>query len=99
MKALPAHARRLLPELDDPDGALDDAELRDGVILRLLEEGDSDDLRALVARVGESMLAAAVQRGGDRSLSRRSWRFAGFILGMEEPDTQAPSAAEALWPL
>jgi hypothetical protein len=67
------------------------------IVGRLLEEGESSDLRRLAEEVGEERMAAWVRERGGRQLSRRSRCFWESVLGV------APSAsadvAEELWPL
>lgn len=92
---LPAHTRRLFPdvEVDDLLAPAGQGQL----IARLLEDGDEEDLRWLVATLGEPALAAWFTRWGGRRLSRRSRAFWRGVLGAE-PSPPSP-LAEALWPL
>ena len=64
---------------------------------RLLEDGDGEDLRRLVAACGEARLVAWLEERGGRQLSRRSRAFWARVL-RSEPSAPAPTA-EALWPL
>ncbi|MDX1999495.1 MAG: hypothetical protein SF066_17390 [Thermoanaerobaculia bacterium] len=88
---LPEGARRLFP----PDLAV----LPEGdfVIERLLEEGDSADLRWLASHRGEAALGEWFGRCGGRRLSRRSRAFWALVLD-RAPSLPAPGAEE-LWPL
>jgi hypothetical protein len=88
---LPEGARRLFP----PDVAV--APEADLVVERLLEEGDSADLRWLARRRGEAALAQWFGRCGGRRLSRRSRAFWALVLDCA-PSPSAPGAEE-LWPL
>lgn len=89
---LPAGALRLFPHHPEPPG-LD--EHPDFVIERLLDEGDSADLRWLVARFGEARLRQWVAEHGGRRLSRRSRALWSLALGVE---VRRPPAHD-LWPL
>jgi hypothetical protein len=85
-----------------PDGTPDPSDLaeragRGGLIARLLEDGDREDLAWLARAVGREALAAWLARHGSRRLSRRSRAFAAAALEIEDPGP-LPSA-EALWPL
>jgi hypothetical protein len=64
--------------------------------LRLLEVGDGEDLRWLLAHQGAANLTAFVTSEGWR-LSRRSRRFWQSVLGA--PETPAGELGPALWPL
>lgn len=92
---LPLGSRRLFPH-SDPDPAAH----RPYLIGRLLEDGDSDDLSALMRAVPEDDLRRWLARRGGRQLSRRSRLFWSLVLDVPKPERmrQAP-AAEALWPL
>jgi hypothetical protein len=67
------------------------------LIARLLEEGDGEDLRWLLAEVPESELRAWVARHGGRKLSRRSRAFWADVLGT--PAGEPAAFAAAVWPL
>lgn len=88
---LPEGARRLFP----PDVAV--APEAEVVVERLLEEGDSADLRWLAGHRGEAALAEWFERCGGRRLSRRSRAFWALVLD-RVPSPPAPGAEE-LWPL
>jgi hypothetical protein len=88
---LPEGARRLFP----PDVAV--APEADLVVERLLEEGDSSDLRWLAGQRGEAALGEWFERCGGRRLSRRSRAFWALVLD-RAPSPPAPGAEE-LWPL
>ena len=89
---LPAGARRLFPHHPEPP---DPARHSDFVIERLLDEGDSADLRWLVARFGEPRLREWLGAHGARRLSRRSRALWSLAFGVEGP---GPPAHD-LWPL
>lgn len=89
---LPAGACRLFPHHPEPP---DPDEHPDFVIERLLDEGDSADLRWLVARFGEPRLRDWLAAHGDRRLSRRSLALWSLALGVEAP----PRSPRDLWPL
>lgn len=90
---LPETAERLfahVPEaVDESSGKL--------LIGRILEEGETVDLRWLLGEVGERGIAEWVVERGGRQLSRRSRCFWERILGVEA--TPPWEAGEALWPL
>ena len=88
--SLPSSTRRLFP---DRVGAPVPSE----TIGRLLEEGDTSDLRWLVERYGEAELAAWLERFGGRLLSRRSRSFWREVLGTSTSDP-SPLTTE-IWPL
>lgn len=69
----------------------------DFVVGRLLEEGDSDDLRRLAATVPEERWASWLEREGGRGLSDRSRVFWSLILSAESPDP--PELRREIWPL
>lgn len=92
-RELPETARRLFAH----GPRVIEATSRELVIGRLLEEGDTGDLRWLVEEVGEEGIAAWVEERGGRQLSRRSRVFWEAVLGVEA--SPAPEVTEALWPL
>jgi hypothetical protein len=65
------------------------------LIASLLEEGDTPDLRWLVARYGRRRLASWVAARGSRQLSRRSLEFWRLVL--EVAAGPEPPGGE-LWP-
>lgn len=89
----PARTRRLFAHYEGVNipGA-------DGLVLaRLLEEGDSFDLRWLTGALSENALSTWLQVHGDRQLSRRSLAFWSVLLN---PPGAAPNEREnGLWPL
>lgn len=91
--ALPEHTRRHFPGLEAD--ALRDGAGRDLLIGRLLEDGDGEDLRWLVAEGGEAALAEWLERQGWR-LSPRSRPFWELVLDRRAPDRPRPAAE--LWP-
>lgn len=90
--ALPAGARRLFPHHPEPP---DPDEHPDFVIERLLDEGDSADLRWLVAHFGEPRLRAWLGAHGARRLSRRGRTLWSLTLGVEG----LSRPPHDLWPL
>jgi hypothetical protein len=64
------------------------------LIARLLEEGETDDLRWLNSVVTAAELADWVRSRGPRQLSERSLRFWALMLGAEVDD----GPGDALWP-
>ena len=90
---LPAATLRLFPQVSSD--ALGRPEHADFVIGRLLEEGDTDDLRWLVATHGEAALAAWLSERGRRQLSRRSFAFWATLLD----DASSAPFEDPLWPL
>ncbi len=91
----PASTARLFAP--DPEVALDPSRSGALVIGRLLEDGDSEDLRWLAAAVGEARMADWLERRGGRQLSRRSRLFWERLLGRA---AAAPErGAGELWPL
>lgn len=78
-------------------------EFRHFVVLRLLEEGDSADLRSLFSQISEEELSALLfpatngSLGAEaRQLSARSRAFWHWILGGSTP---IPAEDHPLWPL
>ncbi len=95
MAQLPDSSLRLFPHHGREPLAGGEAQAL--VIGRMLEEGDSTDLRWLVQSVPEQRLAAWLGERGGRQLSRRSRAFWQVILGRQ---AAPPSeTAELLWPL
>lgn len=68
------------------------------LIERLLEEGDREDLRWLVAQVGEAELADFFRRAGNRRISARGRAFWSLVLGVAAPAVEAAGGSE-IWPL
>ena len=64
---------------------------------KLLEEGDSLDLRHLTRTVSEAELAEVFVTRGGRRLSGRSRVFWAFVL--DRPEPEAHPLAEQIWPL
>ena len=94
MSPLPEGVRRLFPDHGEQD--LLGEEGRSLLCERLLEDGDSADLRWLVAEIGRSEIAEWFAVQGGRKLSRRSRAFWTLVLG-HEGGTPNP-VAEQLWP-
>ena len=91
---LPETARRLFAHVDVVAG--DDS--GEGLVVgRILEEGESGDLRWLIGEVGEERLTRWVGERGRRQLSRRSRWFWESVLGVAA--AESPAVAEELWPL
>lgn len=90
----------LLPALQEYDGRARDLE-RDALVIieRALEHGDSDALKWLFGRYGESRIREIVADRGARHLSPRAFGFWRIVL--EVDDVQAHpwiSVARATWP-
>ena len=93
----PAELRRLFPDFSDRD--ISQLEPTSFVIGRILEEGDTTDLRWLCARSGEAQLAAWLEARGDRQLSRRSRAFWSLLLASPGEAARRPDAQDnPLWP-
>ena len=90
----PAVARRF-PAYDEASVA--DSAHRAFLVARLLEEGESGELRWLFAAVGREAIAAWLAARGGGALSRRSRAFWSAVLEVPVP-TPRPLARE-LWPL
>ena len=78
-----------------PSAAAD--ELSAHAVIRLLEDGDRDDLRSLTDTVGEADLVSLFAARGGRQLSSRSRAFWSLLLGVD-PAPPHPCSAE-IWPL
>lgn len=89
----PAAVRRLFPEIRGED--LHQPEATDFILGRLLEEGDTADLRWLCTEIDESRLRAWLSTHGPRQLSRRSYAF--WTTALSSPRTDLPD--NPLWPL
>jgi len=92
---VPAGARRLFPDVAEPDLSFDASPSL--LFARLLEDGDRADLRWLFSRRPESEVSDWLARVGGRKLSRRSRAYWEIVLGraVEAP----PAGASDLWPL
>lgn len=97
---LPEGARRLFPD-GPPRPTSHGDDTADFLIGRLLEEGDSADLRWLAAALPEKRLGDWLVRRGARQLSRRSYLFWRALLDPAGRRAEPPGGAlrEALWPL
>ena len=95
LPALPDAVRARFPGYDE--AALRAPGHRGFLIGRLLEEGEGEELRWLVAAVGEQALAAFVRDHGGRALSRRSRAFWERVTGVAA--APPPPLAGELWPL
>ena len=89
--SLPESTRRLLPHHSAEEG------WNAAVLERLLEDGDSLDLRWLTSVVPEAELARWFHERGCRQLSDRSRAFWGLLLGL--PFGARREKGEELWPL
>lgn len=90
---LSGDARRLFDGFDAPE--LESHE--DFVVGRLLEYGDSNDLRHLAESVPEGRWRAWFERDGGLELSDRSRAFWSLLLGAEAPEP--PALRREIWPL
>jgi len=90
---LPEGAHRLFPDHDPED--LRGEEGRSLLCARLLEDGDSADLRWLVGQLGEPAIVAWLAAHGGRQLSSRSRAFWARTLRCEAGPAN-PVAAQ-LW--
>ena len=92
---LPDNARRLFAHY----GKIDDlaASAPGMVMARLMEEGDSDDLRWLIDTYSEKQITEWFVQHGHRQLSRRSRSFWQLLLNRPDPTT--PGTTDELWPL
>lgn len=70
---------------------------RDFFVARLMEEGDSGELRWLVRSLGNGALTSLLARRGGRALSRRSRAFWERVLGVRSAPPH--ELARELWPL
>lgn len=93
--ALPPASRRLFAHY--AQDRLSVEETIQFVIGRLLEDGETGDLRWLAQTISEERLADWLRRRGGRQLTRRSRSFWQVVLGL----TVAPPAFDSakLWPL
>jgi hypothetical protein len=87
-------ARRLFPEIQHT--TLADREAEDYVVIRLLGEGDSRDLRSLVSTCPEETIRRVFLHRS-RQLSRRDRAFWSLLLAVAPP-IDNPLAIE-VWPL
>jgi hypothetical protein len=85
---------RLFDGYDDAD-----LERHPGFVLgRLLEEGDSRDLRRLARRVPETEWKSWLEHEGGRGLSDRSRVFWSLVLGCELAEvSEASGLRRAVW--
>ena len=85
--------RRVFPHHSAVD--LEAREHQPWLIGRLLEEGDTNDLRWLIDRVGEDEIAGWVRQRGQRQLSPRSRSFWARVLNLD----MATFEEDPLWPI
>ncbi len=83
-----------LPDHYDPAG-VDPERHAPWLMASLLEEGDSEDLRWLVARFGVDRLGRWVSDRGERQLSTRSLAFRRLVPNR---DGDSEAVGEELWP-
>jgi hypothetical protein len=95
MAQLPDSSLRLFPHHRPKHLAA--AEVEALLIGRMLEEGETADLRWLAATVPEERLASWLGERGGRQLSRRSRAFWQVVLHRQAPEP--PDIATCLWPL
>ena len=92
---LPENSQRLFAHYHETENL---AELAPGLVMaRLMEEGDSDDLRWLTGTYSETQIAEWLVQHGQRQLSRRSFSFWQALLHRPDPSTSSP--AGELWHL
>lgn len=77
-------------DLDSPSG-------RRRCLEKILEEGDSSDLRRVLPQIGEPETIAWLEQHGGRRLSRRNRKFWAFVLSCAEPDPHP--ITNDIWPL
>lgn len=92
---LPSHTRRLFAHYSDPARLPGDSPQL--VLAKLMEEGDSTDLRWLTQAFDENELAAWIDDHGQRQLSRRSLAFWQIVLA--RPGHRGSRPGDELWPL
>lgn len=92
---LPTHTLRLFAHYEDIERLPVAAPAL--VMARLMEEGDSSDLRWLTRVYPERHLSSWLDEHGSRLLSRRSQVFWRILL--DRPDSVAAAPGEQLWPL
>jgi hypothetical protein len=91
---LPAGAGRLFADFDEAAVLASRALL----LSRLLEDGDSSDLRWLFSELPQSEIAAWIRVHGQRRLSRRSLAFWELVCGEQaRPEVRSPRSS--FWPL
>ena len=94
MTSLDLVARRLVPGIRPAE--LAEPRARDYLTIRILERGDSSELRVLFSERSEgSVRAAFVARC--RQMGRRDRAFWSFVLAADPP--AAPALIEDIWPL
>ena len=92
-RSLPEGSQRLFAHYGEPESL---AETAFGLVMaRLMEEGDSNDLRWLTATYSETQITEWLVQHGRRQLSRRSYSFWQSLL--RRPDPSASSTAAELW--
>jgi hypothetical protein len=96
LPTVPESALRLFSGCDGEE-LMAGAAARSLLCERLLEDGDSSDLRWLARELGEESLAAWFGAHGGRRLSARSRAFWALVLGRESGP--ASPVRSQLWPL
>lgn len=92
---LPAKTQRLFAHYGEIERLLE--QYPEFVIGRILEEGDSEDLRWLFGCVGPSEIRAWLETRGARQLSHRSCCFWSLVVGRSNPGP--PKLTGQVWPL
>ncbi len=92
---LPSATQRLFAHYDNPEELAETAPAL--VMARLMEEGDSQDLRWLTTTFPESRARQWLHRQGHRQLSRRSRWFWQLVLRC--PAAPTPCFSDEVWPL
>ena len=95
--SLPKSTERLLAHYGE--GKVGLPEHKVFLIGRLLEEGDTRDLRWLTENVSEKELSGWLKARGGRRLSRRSLAFWATVMGEVGAISDRLPGTEDLWPL
>lgn len=91
--SLPEDTLRLFAHYDEAESL---PEIAPGFVMaRLMEEGDSDDLRWLTDHYSEKQIGEWLDQHGRRQLSRRSLSFWQALLHRPAPST--PGTEGELW--
>lgn len=94
---LHSDARRLFDGYGESSGRSELQRHEGFVVGRLLESGDSNDLRRLAKTVPEERWRSWFERQGGLGLSARSRVFWSLLLGAEPPEP--PALRREIWPL
>lgn len=76
-----------------PDEA---AEQPERVIAQVMNIGDFDDTRTLIAEVGEAVLADVLRHAEVGQFNPRSWAYWHYRLGLAEPEQLPPMPTRKL---